>query len=177
MSAIFAPAAIGSSGFSFTGSFLSSTSDSSAARRASSAWAGVMPLPPLPWGTGGRRVPVQTSRAARGAQIHRRLLIETLPDSISPGSSAIVEMRHHIDVYTRVEGLLRCRRRIQRDAVVHQFHDGGVVADDKTVETPLVAQHIVDEVMIRSAGTPLSALKELMTVAAPASIAALYGGR
>ena len=103
--------------------------------------------------------------------------IGTRPELDQRGQLRVVEVRHHVDVDARIEGLLGGRRGIERDAVMHQFHDGGVIADDEAIETPLLAEDGVEQIWIRAAGTPLSELKALITVAAPASTAALYGGR
>ena len=69
--------------------------------------------------------------------------------------------------------LLRGGRIVQRNAVRNQFANRAPVADDKSIKVPFLAQNLRQRIRIRrSAGTLFKELKELITVAEPASTAA-----
>ena len=55
--------------------------------------------------------------------------------------------------------------------------DGSPVADRESLETPLTFQHVPLQVDITGSRDAVEVLKEFMKVAAPASSAALKGGR
>ena len=58
-----------------------------------------------------------------------------------PWQLRVVKVRHHINIDARSDGLPGSSRGIERNAVVHQFHYSGIVADDEPVEPPLPAQN------------------------------------
>lgn len=66
-----------------------------------------------------------------------------------------------------------CPRRRRGDISGH----GPPVGDDDAVPAPLAAQDLFHEEAVAGGGTPESSLNEFMKVAAPASAAALNGGR
>ena len=62
-----------------------------------------------------------------------------------PRQLGVVKVRHHVDIDAGGDGLSGSRRRVERDAVIDQLHDGGVVADDEPVEAPLPAQNLTQK--------------------------------
>jgi hypothetical protein len=89
----------------------------------------------------------------------------------------VVEVGHHVDVNAGIENSFCGGGGVERDAVVEEFHDSGVVADDESVEAHSLRRTVLRRYALVVPETPLNALKEIMTVVAPASTAELYGGR
>src|SRR5580704_18585363 len=57
-----------------------------------------------------------------------------------PRQLRVVEVRHHIDIDASGDGLSGSSRGVERNAMVHQFHHCGVIADDEPVEAQFSAQ-------------------------------------
>ena len=75
------------------------------------------------------------------------------------GEFGVVEVRHHVDIDAGVEGFFCGGGGIEGDAVVEKLHDGGVVADDESVEAPFLAEDGGEQVGVGGAGNSVEGVE------------------
>ena len=92
---------------------------------------------------------LQAQHAANGF-IHGRH--RRLARTDQPRQLCIVVVRHHVDIHASQERFPGRGCGIERHAMIAQFHDGGVIADNQPVEAPPGTQDIPEKIGICGRG-------------------------